>query len=139
MALSVDNDDGVVLRKRAVDLDFDEELGWWTANVRIEGRALGARATLYAELGDETAECKVKSPSVTTASPTCASSTPARTRSFPCLLRPADPGPDGSQTLKILVRHATVRQILGDDLSGQDSPSGSRCCPKSSATRWSGA
>jgi hypothetical protein len=41
---------------------------------------------------------------------------------FRAYFDPPDPGPDGSQTLKILVRHATLRQVLRDDLSGQDSP-----------------
>jgi hypothetical protein len=40
---------------------------------------------------------------------------------FRAYFDPPDPGPDGSQTLRILVRHAAVKQILHKDLSGQDS------------------
>jgi hypothetical protein len=123
VALSV-TDDGVLLRTRAVSLELDEQLGWFAANVRVEGRALGARAKLIAEVGGEKAECQVNVAERDDGAPELridySSEDPIAFRAY---FDPPDPGPDGSQTLKILVRHPAVRQILGDypELSGQDS------------------
>lgn len=121
VALSID-DEGVLLRTRAVTLDIDEDLGWFTANVRVEGRALGSRAKLMAELGDQQAVCRVNVTERDDGVPELrieySDEDPTAFRAY---FDPPDPGPDGSQTLKILVRHAAVKQILRDDLSGQDS------------------
>ena len=124
VALSIDHRGrGAAAEAFTVEVDFDEELGWYTGNVRVEGRALGARATLCAELGSRDGGVPAStSPSATTASPSCASNTPDEDPiAFRAYFDPPDPGLDGSQTLKILVRHAGTHQILGEDLSGQDS------------------
>jgi hypothetical protein len=121
VAVWVDNE-GVLLRTRTVSLALDEDLGWFTANVRVEGRALFTRANLIAELGDETAKCRVNVTERDDGVPELrieySDEDPIAFRAY---FDPPDPGPDGSQTLRILVRHAAVRQILRDDLSGQDS------------------
>jgi hypothetical protein len=121
VALSID-DEGVLLRTRAVNFALDEGLGWFTANVRVEGRALGARAKLIAELGNEQAVCHVhvaeRDDGVPELRIQYSDEDPIPFRAY---FDPPDPGPDGSQTLKILMRHAAVKQILGDDFSGQDS------------------
>jgi hypothetical protein len=121
VALTLDSD-GVLLRRRSVELELDEDLGWFTANVRVEGRALGAKGKLVAELGEETATCNVNVAERDDGVPELrieySDEDPIAFRAY---FDPPDPGPDGSQTLRILVRHAAVKQILGADLSGQDS------------------
>jgi hypothetical protein len=122
VALSVD-DDGVLLRTRSVLLELDEQAGWYTATVRIEGRALGARGGLVAELGPNKAECRIavveRDDGVPEWRIEYSDEEPIAFRAY---FDPPDPGPDGSQTLKILVRHPAVRQILGKELDGQDTP-----------------
>jgi hypothetical protein len=120
-ALTIDSG-GILLRRRAVELELDEELGCCTANVRVEGRALGAKGKLVAELGPAQAVCRVNVAERDDGIPELrieySDEDPIAFRAY---FDPPDPGPDGSQTLRILVRHAAVKQILHKDLSGQDS------------------
>jgi hypothetical protein len=49
----------VILRRASVELERDDDLGFYIAPVRVEGRALGARGMVVAELGPMNARCRV--------------------------------------------------------------------------------
>jgi hypothetical protein len=113
---------GIVLRRHQVDLVLDEDLGWYTARVRVEGRALAARGKLVAQLGTATAESRLQVVERDDGLPDLdirfSHEEPGPFRAY---FDPPEPGPDGSQILHILVRHPAVLPLLGADLAGQQS------------------
>ena len=53
------NDAGVVIRRSAQSLEFDEELEYYVTTIELEPRTLDASATIHATLGEIAATCKV--------------------------------------------------------------------------------
>lgn len=113
-------DEGIVLRRSKATLELDPDLGWYTLGVRIEGRALGARGRVIAELGLESAECRVTVVERDDGLPDLrielSDEEPGAYRAY---FDPPDPGPDGSQSLRVLIRHPAIKLILGEDLAGE--------------------
>lgn len=116
-------DPGVVLRHSRVGLEHDPDLGFDLASVRFEGRALGATGKIEARLGPEYAELSVNVAERDDGLPELeikfSDENPSQFRGY---FDPPDPRPDGSQTLKILIRHPAIRAVLGDDRSAEHKP-----------------
>jgi hypothetical protein len=55
----ISSDPGVVVRGAKTQLRLDEEVEYYVAEIAVEGRTLGARAGLTAELGSAVADCRV--------------------------------------------------------------------------------
>lgn len=113
-------DQGIVLRRARIELVRDNDLGFHVGRVRVEGRALGAKGKLIADLGPDRAECRLTVVERDDGLPELriefSDEDPGAFRAY---YDPPDPGPDGSQSLKIIVRHPTIAAVLGHDLSGQ--------------------
>jgi hypothetical protein len=113
----------VVGRRGNVLFDLNPDLGWYVARVRIEGRDLGAKATLVAQIGSHKAECKVQVVQRDDGIPDLriefSNEDPG---SFRAYFDPPDPGPDGSQKLKVLIRHPAFQPILGAEMQYEQTP-----------------
>jgi hypothetical protein len=116
-------DAGIVLRRSNTELEHDPELGFDVGKVRIEGRALGARGKIEARLGPEVAELAVNVAERDDGVPDLRIEfSDERPTAFRAYFDPPNPREDGSQTLKILVRHEAIEPVLGEDLSGEHDP-----------------
>jgi hypothetical protein len=116
-------DAGLVLRRSNTELEHDPDLGYSVAKVSIEGRALGARGKIEARLGPELAEISAQVAERDDGVPELRIEfSDERPTAFRAYFDPPDPRDDGSQTLKILVRHEAIKSVLGEDLSGADDP-----------------
>jgi hypothetical protein len=117
------SDPGIVVRDGQVVLARDEEFGWYVGKVRLEGRALGTTGTIEAVLGREVAELGVKVAERDDGVPDLriefSPEEPGAVRAY---FDPPDPGADGGQILKILVRHPTVEQVLGREQQNERAP-----------------
>ncbi len=115
--------EGIVLRRSVVKLEKEANFSWYTAGVRIEGRVLGARGHLIANLDRESAQCRVSVVERDDGLPDLriefSNEEPGAFRAY---FDPPDPGPDGSQTLRVLVRHPAIKPILGENLAGEQTP-----------------
>ena len=103
---------------------FDETLGFYVAAIRVRGVRLGVRTTLHASLGTESAHTNIKVTSRDEGLPDLriefTYSNPGRHRYY---FDPPEAGPDGPQTLWIVVRHPSLRDLAGEQLDqGEASP-----------------
>ena len=112
---------GIVLRGGAqVELEEDAEVGYCVAPVRFEGRALGARGKIQARLGTQIAELAVNVAERDDGLPDLRIEfSEERPTQFRAYFDPPDPREDGSQTLKILIRHEAIKAVLGEDLAAE--------------------
>jgi hypothetical protein len=117
------SDQGIVIRRAQVKLELDSELGWYVGRARVEGRTLGASGKVEAALGNHIAELRVRVVERDDGAPDLriefSSEEPGAVRAY---FDPPDPGPDGTQVLKILVRHATIVQVLGPAQENEAEP-----------------
>lgn len=110
------NDEGIVILGGGATLAEDPDYGWYVGSVRVEGRALGASGTVLARLGEESAELAVRVVERDHGLPDLRIEfSPEEPIDFRAYFDPPVPGPDGSQVLKILVRHKAVSQVLGKE------------------------
>lgn len=118
-----DQESVVVKGGGSTTLSVDETLGFCVGTIRIEGRGLGARATLRATLDDQYADCQVSVVDRDDGLPDLKikldHDDPADYRSW---FDPPTPAPDGSWTLWIMVRHPSLAPLVGEDLAGEHSP-----------------
>lgn len=113
-------DAGIVLRRSSIELEIDPEVGYALGGIRFEGRALGARGKIEARLGPEHAELSVNVADRDDGLPDLRIEfSDERPTQFRAYFDPPDPREDGSQTLKILIRHDAIKAVLGEDLSGE--------------------
>jgi len=112
------NDAGVVVLGKGVSLTLDDDLEYYTADVVVEARKLGAKATLRAKLGGITTVCAV---------------VVAREEGGPTLRMKFDSTPAGSFRalvesegevlwIKIMAEHPAIKRYLGPapEYPGQD-------------------
>jgi len=114
---------GVVVRGQSVEL-HESVVGLWSEGVvDVEGRALGARATLMAALGSESARCRVVVEEREEGPP------PLKIELvdeefgvWRAVFDPPEPLPTSGQVLRIYTRHPSLRSVLGPSGERQDSP-----------------
>ena len=118
----ISTSDGVVVRGGGLTtLTLDEVLGFYVGTVRIEGRALGT-ASVEARLDKQTASCKVRVADRDDGLPDLKIEfSHEEATTFRAYFDPPEPGPDGSQTLWVMVKHPSLRPLVGEDLSGEHS------------------
>jgi len=119
----VSDSEGVVVRGGgSTTLMLDEELGFYVGTIRVEGRALGT-AGLQATLNGQTASCKVRVADRDDGLPDLKIEfSHEKAATFRAYFDPPEPGPDGSQTLWVMVNHPSLLPLVGKDLSGEHSP-----------------
>ena len=104
-------------------MSLNEQLGFYVASIRIVGIRLGARATLYADLVQHSAQASVKVAARDTGIPDLKIDFTHRTdpmwRSY---FDPEEPTPDSNQTLWVAVKHPSLLPLAKDDFSGEHSP-----------------
>lgn len=103
------SDAGVVVLGKGTSLELDEDVEYYAAEITIEARKLGARATVRAQLGTTTAACAV---------------VVAREEGGPNLRIQLDPMPAGNfralverkgdlTLIKIMAEHSGIKRYLG--------------------------
>lgn len=115
----------VVTRGGKVTLAVDEVSGIATGSCRIEGRTLGAKAKLRAELSDVVAECRVSVEHRDDGLPDLEIALVAEKPSlYRALFDPPDVEPGERQMLKVYGCHSSLRKFFGEPpgFPGQDSP-----------------
>jgi hypothetical protein len=120
------NNEGVaVTRGGKVTLVVNEDNGIATGKCRIEGRKLGARATIRAALAGDTAQCRVSVEQRDEGLPDLRIDIVSENPSlYRALFDPPEVEPGEQQTLKIFARHSALKRYLGEapEYAGQDSP-----------------
>ena len=118
-----DNAGVTVLDGGTAAMSLNEQLGFHVARIRIAGTRLGARATLYADLVQHSAQTSVKVVSRDTGIPDLKIDFTHRIdpmwRSY---FDPEEPTPDSNQTLWVAVKHPSLLPLAKDDFSGEHSP-----------------
>ncbi len=120
-------DDGVaVLGGGHATLTLGEESGTASGAITVEGRKLGTKATLIAELGDETARCRVSVEQRDDGLPDLkiALDFGKKDSVYRAIFDPAEVEPGEPQTLKVYALHQSLRRYVGDppDYAGQETP-----------------
>lgn len=112
-------DDGVtVLGGGTATLVYDQTLGFYVATIRIRGVRLGARTTLQASLGLESAQTTIKVTRRDEGLPDLKIEfTYRRPGTHRYYFDPSEPGPDGPQTLWIVLRHPSLQGLVGEHLA----------------------
>ena len=120
----VSDHDGVVVRGGgSTTLTLDTTLGFYVGTIRIEGRELGTAATLHATFNGQSADCKVRVVNRDDGLPDLKIEfSHEEATTFRGYFDPPEPGPDGSQTLWIMVKHPSLLPLVGEELSGENSP-----------------
>ncbi len=120
------SDAGVTVTKGGkATLSLDENGRAATGVCRVEGRTLGARARIRAELGDQAAECRVSVEQRDDGLPDLEFVlVPEKPSLYRALFDPPEVEPGKKQILKVYGRHSSLRRYFGEppDFPGQDSP-----------------
>lgn len=100
---------------------LDEELGFYTANIRVTGSQLGSISTLYASLGEHTARTTVRVVSrdsgIAGLNIEFSHHEVGNRRSY---FDPPGRRSDENQTLWIAKKHPSLLPLVGEDLAGAD-------------------
>ncbi|MCQ3803866.1 MAG: ATP-binding protein [Acidimicrobiia bacterium] len=117
-----DNAGVTVLDGGTTVMSFNDQLGFYVGRVRIAGTRLGARATLYANLEQFSAQSTVKVVTRDTGIPNLKINFTHRPeplwRSY---FDPEEPTPESNQTLWVAVKHPSLLPLAKDDFSGEHS------------------
>lgn len=118
-----DNAGVTILDGGITPMFLDEELGFYTASIRVTGSQLGSTSTLDARLGDHTALTTVKVVSkdsgIVGLGIEFAHHDVGIRRSY---FDPPGRRSNEEQTLWIAKKHPSLLPLVGDDLSGADTP-----------------
>ena len=117
-----DNEGVTVLDGGTTTMLLNEQDGFYVATIRVAGSQLGAKATLYANLEQHTAQSPVSVVSRDSGIPDLRIElTHNNVGSRRSYFEPQEPGPDG-QTLWVAVRHPSLLPLVREDLSGEHTP-----------------
>ena len=117
-----DNEGVTVLHGGTTTMSLNEEHDFYIGTIRIEGSQLGAKATLYANLEQHTAQSHVNVVSKDTGIPDLRIRlTPNDVGSLRSYFEPQEPGPDG-QTLWVAIKHPSLLPLIKEDRSGEHTP-----------------
>ena len=117
-----DNEGVTVLDGGTTTMSLNEEHGFYVGTIRIAGSQLGARATLYANLEQHTAQSHVNVVSRDTGIPDLRIRLTANdVGSLRSYFEPPEPGPDG-QTLWVAIKHPSLLPLIKEDRSGEHTP-----------------
>lgn len=116
-----DKEGVTVLDGGMTTMALDEDLGFYTANIRVKGSQRGSNATLYASLGEHTTRTTVtvvsRDPGIAGLNIEFANHDTGNHRSY---FDPPDRRSGEEQTLWIAKKHPSLLPLVGDDLSGAD-------------------